>query len=74
MNNPIDKRNKVFLFTCLFAFVSWQLAKDDMKVINKYMKRFSVSVLIKGILIKMTKRYHFSPIILSRKKANNDIL
>lgn len=61
-----------FVYLCLFfSFVSRQLVKEEIKMTNKNMKRFSVSVLIREILIEMTKRYHFSLTILSKNKTND---
>ena len=39
MNIPNRKMEKG-IFVCLFTFVSGQLIKEEMKMTNKYMKKF----------------------------------
>lgn len=56
MTIPIEEWKKVFVFICLFTFVNEQLAEEEIKITNTYVQRFSIPVLIKEILIEMTKR------------------
>ena len=70
---PTGLPNSNLLKICFTHFHSGKLGKEEIKMTNKYIKSLSVPMLIRVILIEMTESYHFPPLILSRKKTNDDM-
>ena len=49
-------------------------SKDDIQMDNKYMKRCSTELIIKEMQIKITMRYHFTPISRSVSQFSRSVM
>jgi hypothetical protein len=80
INNPILKEQNVnrhfskksWSSACLSCVKLWFCSQHPQKVANKYMKGFSIALIIRMIQIKTAVRYHLTPLRMAILKKTKD--